>query len=107
MKSEELKSITDKIQETLGEENSALISDDLGILITKNTEAFTDRENKAKEIETLKNDKEKLVIANGNLLKQVPMGIDETPIIGQPAKKETTNSTSLRDCFDEKGNFKR
>ena len=55
MKSEELKSITDKIQEKLGEENSALISDDLGILITKNTEAFTDRENKAKEISTLQN----------------------------------------------------
>lgn len=106
MISDELNKITNSIQEKLGNENSALISDDLGTLITKNTEVFNELQNKEKEIKQLKEDKEKLVIANGNLLKQVPMGgKDITP--KETEKEETEQSISLRDCFDEKGNFKR
>ena len=38
MKEEDIKTITDSIKEKLGEENSALIADDLGLLLTKNVE---------------------------------------------------------------------
>ena len=54
MNSEELNTFLDSMKEKLGEENSALISDDLGNLITKNTEVFNTLNNKDKEIERLK-----------------------------------------------------
>ena len=38
MKEEDIKTITDSIKEKLGEESSALIADDLGLLLTKNVE---------------------------------------------------------------------
>ena len=37
MNSEELNNLLESMKEKLGEENSALISDDLGNIITKNT----------------------------------------------------------------------
>ena len=49
MNSEELNTLLNSINEKLGEENSALISDDLGNLITKNTEVFNTLSNKEKE----------------------------------------------------------
>ena len=49
MNSEELNTFLDSMKEKLGEENSALISDDLGNLITKNTEVFNTLANKEKE----------------------------------------------------------
>ena len=93
MNSEELNTFLDSMKEKLGEENSALISDDLGNLITKNTEVYNMMGNKDKEIANLKNLNEKLVSANGS-----PHGeVDNTP------KK----SFNFRDAFDEKGHFKR
>lgn len=103
MKNEELEAITNSIKEKLGDENTALISDDLGLLITKNTEVYNSSINKDKEIARIKDDKEKLVIANGRLLQQVSMGVDDTP----KKKEEEKSSFSFKDAFDEKGNFKK
>lgn len=106
MNNEELEAITKSITEKLGEENSALISDDLGKLITRNTQIYDSINKKDNEIEKLKSDKEKLVIANGNLLQQIPMS-SEYEKHPKEEKEEKKKSFNFRDAFDSKGNFKR
>lgn len=104
MKQEEFEVITNSIKEKLGEENTALISDDLGLLITNNANTFNTLTSKDNEIAKLKEDKEKLIQANGNLLQRVSMDNDLT----SNNKKETEKSNfSFRSCLDEKGNFKK
>ena len=105
MNSEELNTFLDSMKEKLGEENSALISDDLGNLITKNTEVFNTLANKEKEITRLNDLNQKLVSANGSLLQQVGAGIEKS---SHPEADETPKkSFDFRDAFDEKGRFKR
>lgn len=105
MNSEELNTFLDSMKEKLGEENSALISDDLGNLITKNTEALNTLQNKEKEIKRLNDLNQKLVSANGSLLQQVGAGIEKSThdeVDDSPKK-----SFDFRDAFDDKGRFKR
>lgn len=102
MKEEDLKNTIDNIKTKLGEENSALISDDLGILITKNTEIQKEIKTKDEEISGLNDKVNKLVLANSSLLQQIPMG-DEQP---QKFKKEDEDKPfSYKSLFDKKGNF--
>lgn len=106
MNSEELNTFLDSMKEKLGEENSALISDDLGNLITKNTEVYNMMGNKDKEIANLKSLNEKLVSANGSLLQQVSAGFEKNP--HDNGEEDTPKkSFNFRDAFDEKGHFKR
>lgn len=104
MKEEDITKISESIKEKLGEEATALIADDLGILITQNKEVQDMLEKQEKEITTLKDTNEKLVLANGNLLKQVPMA---------PAEEKTPENTSVKksfnfsEMFDKHGNFKK
>lgn len=104
MNSEELNAFLDSMKEKLGEENSALISDDLGNLITKNTEVYNTLENKEKEIERLNGLNQKLVSANGSLLQQVSAGFERNPHEEDETPKKSFN---FRDAFDEKGHFKK
>ena len=103
MKEEDITKISDSIKEKLGEESSALIADDLGILLTQNKEVLELIAKQENEITTLKDTNEKLVLANGNLLKQVPMGKSE------PVKEESSEKRSLnfKDMFDKHGNFRK
>lgn len=105
MKNDILENITKSIQEKLGKENSALISDDLGLLITENTKAFNESVSKDNEITTLKDRNEKLVIANGNLLQQVPK-LDSYNHHEEPTKEESKKKFNFKDAFDDKGHFK-
>lgn len=106
MINEELEAFTTSIQSKLNKDDYALISDDIGLLITNNNKAYEDRVNKASQIKKLESDKEALVIANGNLLQQVPMGVDyENKRNQDPKPEEGTKSFTLKDCFDEKGRF--
>lgn len=102
MKEEEISKISESIKEKLGEESAALIADDLGILITQNKEVQELIAKQNEEITTLKDTNEKLVLANGNLLKQVPMGKSE------PVKEESSEKKSFnfKDMFDKHGNFR-
>lgn len=104
MLNEELEAITSSIKSKLGEEATALIADDLGNLITKNTQVHNDLMSKENEITKLKDDKEKLIIANGNLLQQVPMS---NPSSKPKEDEEEKKSFNFRDLFDEKGKFKK
>lgn len=105
MDSEELNTFLDSMKEKLGEENAALISDDLGNLITKNTEIYNTINNKDKEITRLNDLNQKLVSANGSLLQQVGAGFERnTREVEEDTPKKSFN---FKDAFDEKGRFKK
>lgn len=111
MKQEEMENLINGIQEKAGEEVSALISDDLGMLLTDNTNMNKEINKKDKEIEKLKNQKEKLIETNGNLLQQISMGEEEENFFNRNKinddKKDETKKFSFKDAFDEKGKFKK
>lgn len=104
MNEDDLMKIADSIQEKVGKENSAAIADDLGMLITKNSEALKAIATRDDEIKELKAQKEKLVIANGNLLQQIPMA-DEDVSGSRPTEPEPEKPFSMKACFDSRGNF--
>lgn len=103
MDDEKILELTGKIEETLGKENSAMISDTIGEILTGNTEnmkALADRDAK---IKSLQDRNEKLVAANGALLQKIPM---ERSIDKEDSKKEEApKKINLKDAFDAKGNF--
>ena len=105
MKEEDIKQITDSIKEKLGEETYATISDDIGILFTKNTEVQNQIVELNENVNGLTEKNSKLASANASLLQQVPMGLDNSkPSQIDEESKEPFNFKSL---FDEKGNFKK
>ena len=106
MQDNDLQAIIDSISEKVGKESSALIADDIGKLITINSSVVDEMKKKDSEISKLNSTNEKLVIANGNLLQSIPMG-KEVEKKKEDEGEEKRKSTSLRDCFDSKGNFKK
>lgn len=96
--------LTGKIEETLGKENTAMISDTLGEILTGNTEnmkAIAERDEKIKQ---LQDRNEKLVSANGALLQKIPMEKADDKVDSND--RETPKKINLKDAFDAKGNFK-
>lgn len=104
----EFEKITKSIQDKLGKENTSLIADDLGKLITDNATMNKDLKQRDERITKLEQDKEALITTNGNLLQQVAMG-DEGGLINknEPKEDEPKKPFDYRSVFDEKGNFKR
>ena len=107
MKEEDFKVITDSIQEKLGKEASGTIADDIGKLLTLSSQTINTINKKDDEIKSLKDTNEKLVVANGNLLQQVPMASDYDKHQSKEEAKEEKKSFNLRSAFDSKGNFKK
>lgn len=106
MNTDLLEQITSSIQEKLGEENSALIADDIGQLIASNSQTLKDIESMNNKINSLTERNEKLIVANGNLLQQVPMSY-ESKAPKDDNSEEKKKSFSFKDCFDSRGNFKK
>lgn len=106
MQDNDLQAIIDSITEKVGTENSALIADDIGKLITINSSVVENLNKKDTEISKLTERNEKLIVANGNLLQSIPMG-KETKKEEPKEEENERKSTSLRDCFDSRGNFKK
>lgn len=103
MSNEYITEFTNNLKEKLGDTSYATISDDIGTLITKNNETITDITNKDNEISELKNRNEKLVLANGSLLKQIPVG----NVKKEENKEVPKEKITFTDLFDEKGHFKK
>lgn len=103
MSNEYITEFTNNLKEKLGDTSYATISDDIGTLITKNNETITDITNKDNEISELKNRNEKLVLANGSLLKQIPVG----SVKKEENKEVPKEKITFTDLFDEKGHFKK
>ena len=106
MKNDDFKKLVEGLQEKLGKENSSIIADDLGTLISDNITMNKTIEDKDRVIKEKDELNQKLVFANSSLLQQV--GVPEE------APKTTSNKNfveveedkiSWEDCFDKKGNF--
>lgn len=104
MDDDKILELTGKIEETLGKEEYATISDTIGEILTGNTQNMKTISEREAEIEKLKDRNEKLVAANGALLQKVPMGISKD---NPEDEKKEQPKIKLEDAFDEKGNFKR
>ncbi|SRR5574344_895885 len=104
MTDEELLKITDSMQEKLGD-NAGVIADDIGLLITGNSNSQKALVAKDEEIKRLTSTNEKLVLANGNLLKQIPVEKSLPP--ERDSEVEKPSKINLADAFDAHGNFKR
>ena len=97
--------LTGKIEETLGKENSAIISDTLGEILTGNTQNMKALAEKDSMIKSLQDRNEKLVAANGALLQKIPM--EKSGYQEDSKKEEAPKPINLKDAFDKKGNFLR
>lgn len=105
MKEKEFQELINNMQTKLGEEASGLIADDLGMLISDN-KAVNDSEVKYQdEIKMLRDQKEKLIATNGNLLQQISFGVEEQT--KEEVKEEPRKHIDFRDFIDSNGNFKR
>ena len=92
------------IEGKLGKENSSLISDSLGLLVTDNEKVLENEENLKKEIEELKNKNSKLVSANSSLLQQVGQ-VSIKEVETKPETPSQDSDISFYDCFDKSGKF--
>ena len=106
MDSKILDDITNSIKTKLGDDNVALISDDLGMLITENNKSVNTINELNKELTTLTDKNNLLSTANSRLLSQIPMEKEDTKA-KEKEEKPSVESFTLRDLFDEKGHFKR
>ena len=97
MDDDKILELTSKIEQTLGQENFATISDTIGELLTGNAENMKALAERDAEIDKLKDRNDKLVSANGALLQKVPMGYKQNE---EKKEKETPKSISLKDAFD-------
>ena len=105
MKEKEFNELITNMQSKLGEEASGLIADDLGMLISDN-KAVNDTESKYQdEIKMLRDQKEKLIATNGNLLQQISFGVEEQT--KEEVKEEPRKHIDFREFIDASGNFKR
>ena len=96
-----IKSMESKLDET----NKGLIADDFANLIQYSYDSDETLKNKNDEINKLKSDKEKLLIANGNLLQKVSMEKEEVLNPKKEEHKEDPKEFNFASLFD-KGNWK-
>ena len=94
--------LTGKIEETLGKENFAMISDTIGEILTGNSQNMKALQERDESIKKLKDRNEKLVSANGALLQRVPM---ERSIEKESSEDKPAPKINLKDAFDKNGNF--
>jgi hypothetical protein len=102
MDDDKILELTGKIEETLGKEDYALISDTIGEILTGNAENMKALSERDEHIKKLQDRNEKLVTANGALLQKVAV---EKVTPQKPEKKEAPKKINLKDAFDSKGNF--
>lgn len=102
MNGEELRKLTDSMSSKLGEDKSAMIADDVGLIMTGFEKMSAQIEERDKRIKELEEDKSKLVASNGNLLRQIPIYKED-----EEEKEVAKKPFNFRDAFDEKGNFKK
>lgn len=105
MDDDKILELTGKIENTLGKENSAMISDTIGEILTGNSENMKAIAERDAEIKALKEKNEKLVAANGALLQRVPMGFENKSNSKKESSEEPQQKIKLKDAFDKNGNF--
>lgn len=104
MSYEDLETLTSEIRERLGEESSALISEDL-LNILSNYKSNLDRivELEA-ENEKLKSDKEELLKTNGKLFQKIGFEKEkEAEEVKEENEEEKSTEEIIEELIDEKG----
>lgn len=91
------------MQEKIGKESAGLIADDIASLLSYENARNKEVKKKDKEIERLKETKEKLIEANGNLLQQI--SVETKDIEPQAPNQEESKPIDVRSAFDKNGNF--
>ena len=97
----------DHIKDKVGKENSALISDELISLMTEHKSLTEQDSEKAKQIETLKSEKDDLVNANAKLFRRLGFeDTQETTFTHNEAKQEKeVEEIKIGDIINEKGDI--
>ena len=103
MDDDKILELTGKMEETLGKENFAMISDTVGEILTGNTQNMKAIAERDEQIKKLADRNEKLVSANGALLQKIPM--ERNTDKDDSKEKEAPKKINLRDAFDKNGNF--
>lgn len=91
------------LTEKLGDENIAMIADDLAMLDAGAKNSRQELANRSAEIADLKSRNEKLVTSQGNLLQQITMTKEEPEEVEEVEVKEF----NMRDYLNNDGSFKR
>lgn len=105
MDGKQLRELTQSIDKKLGADNSAIIADDIGTIMTGFETMSKTIEERDAEIKQLKEDKDKLVASNGNLLRQITITHDKDD--DEEKNEGAKKKFNFRDAFDAKGNFKK
>ena len=102
-----IEDITKSMTEKLGKEEASKIADDFANLLTLDASRIKEMKSKDETISKLQKDKETLINANGNLLQQISVESEE--ILNPKPKEEVEEKKpfDMRNCFDEKGRFKK
>ena len=97
----------DAIKQKVGDEASALISDELLSLITEHKSTTEQNENDKKTIESLKSEKEELVNSNAKLFRRLGAEDKEPMTFGnvQDNTKKEPEEIKIGDIINEKGEF--
>ena len=95
--------LTGRIEEALGKEDYAMISDTIGEILTGNSENMKAIATRDENIKKLQDRNEKLVAANGALLQKIPM--ERAADKEESKEKEAPKKINLKDAFDKNGNF--
>lgn len=107
MNDKEFSDITKSIEDKLDKDKSAIIADDLGRMMTGFETMQQQLKDRDKRIKELESDKEKLVLANGNLLKQIPVTGDDGDSNDDEDKMPSYENFDFKAALDDKGNFKK
>lgn len=99
MKNELLNTSIDNIRNKLGEENSAIISDEIANLINLNNIENTEIETNEKNYNELQEKYNKVLETNSKLMQQVTMGLEKEE------KEEKEKPFSFKEMFDKNGHF--
>ena len=100
---EELETLTNGMRERLGEENSALISEDLLNVLSSYKVSLDKIAELTAENEKLKADKEELLITNGKLFQKIGFEKEEEAEEIVEDEEEKTTEEIIEELIDEKG----
>lgn len=100
---EELETLTNGMRERLGEENSALVSEDLLNVLSSYKTSLEKIAELTSENEKLKADKEELLKTNGKLFQKIGFEKEEEAEEVAEESEEVSTEEIIEELIDEKG----
>lgn len=95
-----------QIKDKIGEENSALVSDELAAILSSHQAGLEQKAADDKTISTLKSDKENLVNANAKLFQRLGFEEEKPTTFDRPLPPETEREPlKISDVINSKGDI--